>query len=58
MSARAPGLLQRAYLGEKMPMPELPSAMRRADGGKTVEIDGVACEDWVEEIAGVERTHV
>ena len=54
---------QRAYLGESMPMPELPREMRRgapagAGGRAVVDIDGVACEHWVEEIAGFERTHV
>ena len=41
-------------------MPELPREMRRAGarGGEIVDIDGVACEHWVEEIAGFERTHV
>ena len=44
-------------------MPELPREMRRgapagAGGRAVVDIDGVACEHWVEEIAGFERTHV
>ena len=55
------GVCQRSHLGETMPPPELPRTMTPAGGGgapEVVEIDGVACEHWVDEVAGLERTHV
>jgi hypothetical protein len=46
---------QRAYLGETMPPPRLPTSLVFVSGGDV--IDGAACEHWVDDL-GLNRVHV